>query len=189
MASLAHLLAQQPESQVTKEIGIGYTGWTGSLFFELSHAEDWQKKLQAGQCQLAGDVAYYHLPYVYEIAKRHANCRVVWLGREPEKMVDCLLAGAGDSHPWLEHLGDEWRWNPLNVTFPTFGIPDPREAAAVYVEFYHAAARLVQGRLGQQMKYFSTRYLDSEAGQREILKFCGVENPVTFPEGVDVNPR
>lgn len=188
LASLAHLLAAQEGSIVTKEAGIRYTGWQGALFFELAHAQSWRKKLDAGECLLAGDVGYYHLPYAYEIAKRHADCRVVWLGREPERMAERLLKGAAKSHPWIEHLGDEWQWAPHNATFPATGVPDPREAARIYVEFYHQCAARVKDHLGKKMRYFATRYLDSERGQREILEFCGVENPVTFRGGVNVNP-
>ena len=188
LASLAHLLAAQEDSLVTKEIGIRTTGWRGSLFFELAQAEDWQQQLEVLGAKLAGDVGYYHLPYVYEIAKRHENCRIVWLGREKDKMIECLLKGAAATHPWLEHLGDEWQWNPNNVTFPGLGVPNVKQAAAFYVDFYSRAATLISDCLGERMRYFATRYLDSERGQTEILKFLEVENPVTFSGGINVNP-
>lgn len=189
LASLAELLAAQTESQVSKETGIRYTGWTGSLFFELAMAEDWQTKLSTGECRLVGDVGYYHLPYAYEIARRYDNCRIVWLGREPEAMVECLLKGAAGTHPWIEHFGDQWQWNPNNVTFPSLGIPDKRAACEFYVDLYTRAAKKICNCLGGQMKYFATRYLDSEKGQREILEFCGVDSPVTFAGGIHVHPR
>lgn len=189
LASLAHLLANQPGSLVTKEVGIRYTSWQGSIFTELSHAEDWQKKIFSGEAELAGDVAFYHLPYAYEIAKRHPNCRIVWLGREQDKMVECLLKGAAKTHPWIEHVGDEWQWNPLNICFPPMGIPDQREAARLYVDFYTRMAERISDCLKGQMKYFTTRYLDTEKGQREILEFLEVEQPVTFAGGVHINPR
>lgn len=188
LSSLASLLAKQTGSTVTKERFAEFTAWNAGEWSEYALAKMWRNELEGG-ATLAGDVATYHLPYAWELCKRNSGAKVVWLSREREKMAADLAAGAAAGNPWMPATAIN-PWASSAPRFPTLGIPSVIEAAQLYVDFYETMAERIAAHLPGQMKRFSTRYLDTQRGQRAILDFIGIrENQITVPGGINVNPR
>lgn len=185
LASLAELLRIQHRSTVTKERFLSATGWTGSVFVECGLARMCQEESDNGA--LAGDVAWYHLPYVWELARRHPEARFVCLQRERAATVDALLQAWANTHPLLEHAGGPFKWNPTQSAWPSLGIPDQRLSVKAYVEVYYSAVSILSGMV-EHFRVFPTSFLDHECGQRQILAFLGIdERAVVKPEGVNVH--
>lgn len=168
--SLATLLDSQPGAYVTHERWHREMAWTGSERVVLELA----RRLQRSGAALAGDVAFYYLPYVQMIA-RNRDIRFVCLKRDRLSTVKSFLRKVGRGHRWIHHNGARWRRDPVwDKCFPKEDIADRAEAIGAYWDQYYDTAEKLQRQLAGRFLIVPVEALNSRRGQREILSFVGV---------------
>lgn len=173
LADLSRLLAGVHGSAVTKERWLLHTPWSGGLWAELGLLSQCRADLDSG-ATLAGDVAPYHLPYCWELARRCPEARFIVLERDRESVAKYLVAGMGGSHTMLDHSGHPWRHNPAQHTWPCYGMGDRMEAARLHWDVCHRMARQLRNEIPGRFEIFPTATLDTPQGRNRIIDFaCG----------------
>lgn len=188
LASFAWFLNQQPGVEVTKERHSDFVCWSGALPFErylLSRliADERKRGLV-----LAGDVAFYHVPYVWPLFTTSDTAKFLFVfPRSNEEAAENLADSFGHRNPLVE---DGSVKGPLSVLFPNVGVDDPLEAAKIYVELSTAIMHRLSSVLDpDRLTICSTETLDDEEGQNTLLTALGLplDGRRLFPSGVDVH--
>lgn len=174
--SLAGLLNQQPGAHVTHQRHRVH--WRGNLSLALACAFEWH----AMEATICGDVNFSWLPYVWHLAGRFPAIQFVCMERDREGYVESWVASQ-NRNAWLEDW-DAW----YDLAYMQLGIPQVDVAAGLYWDIYHRISSHLQSILPDRFRIFPTNTLNTEDGQREILRFAGVEEPVLEP-GLHLNRR
>ena len=223
-ASLAKLLNSQVDGLCFHELNPSCSAFTGTprpmmntaaefaaildggdpsmLTADLSRrvtAEAYAKLSKMTTVRLIGDIAFYYLTYVEQLAGTSDRIRFVCLKRDrqenikswlrkaaikrwPSRMLADRLAALIMRTPfhhsynyWMEHDGSRWRLDPVwDKCFPKFDTDNIETAIGMYWDSYYAEAERLQTILGDRFITVNTESLNQEDEQRHILDFCGI---------------
>lgn len=147
---------------------------------------------------VVGDVAHWWLPHMQSVAAFFPSFRAAVLKRDREETVESFFAvkeggQKGGVNHWMDHDGSYWNRVPFDRCYPSYPAKSMREAIGRYWDDYYAACERLAERYPGQVRIFDMAALKSDAGQEEILRFCGFPEPVlpgeihanagTFKEG------
>ncbi|MEX0921387.1 MAG: hypothetical protein WD489_05965 [Rhodovibrionaceae bacterium] len=148
-----------------------------------------------------GDVAHWWLPSLQGVMSFFPNFRAVVLRRDKQETIESFIKvkegeGKGSVNHWVAHDGSYWKHVPWDRCYPKYPVKTARDGIARYWDDYYAAAGKLAGAHPDKLRIFDMELLGSPAGQEEILRFCGFENPVlpgqihanagTYGEGEDL---
>ncbi len=223
-ASLAKLLSSQADSHCFHEMNPSCVRFSGTPRPILNTIEEFQAILDGGDparltadlsrpvtaqaydrlCQmpsvrLIGDVAFYYLSYVEQIAELNPNVRFVclrrgktetvesWMrkstiNRWPSKRVADRLSAWIVREPyqesynyWMEHDGKVWRKDAVwDKCFPKFDASSKRDAIGKYYDYYYGVSEKLQDQLPYRFRMFNMEVLNNQEKQEDLLSFCGV---------------
>lgn len=162
-------------------------------------AEAYDQLRNMNRVRLIGDIAFYYLTYVEQIAARNPHVRFICLRREREATIRSWLAKStierwpskriadrlaawimrAPYHQaknfWMEHDGS--RWAPDEVwdkCFPKFPGPTREAAIGQYWDYYNEEAEKLAQSLPEVFRIVETEDINTPDGQRAVLDFCGV---------------
>lgn len=125
-----------------------------------------------------GDVSHWWLPYLDQIFEAFPGAKVVALKRDREQTVRSFekVKGSGERavNHWHDHGGRGWRPNPWDECYPSYGVPDRREAIGRYWDDYYQQAEAWQARRSEDVLVLPVEVLDSETGQDRLFGFLGM---------------
>ncbi len=182
--SLAKLLDDQPEAMVSHEgKPFGEEQRAGVMYWIADKTTVWLTvaRILYYEAEVVGDIAFVYLPQVDRIIDRHERVRFVCLEREKETCVPSLLAKVTrmEINPYQSHNGDRWPHSEGRFALPKFDSVDTLpEAIGLYWDMYHRKAVTLASLWPDKFRIFPMEDLNTEEGVREILEFCGFENPV-----------
>ncbi|MDX1918306.1 MAG: sulfotransferase [Candidatus Caenarcaniphilales bacterium] len=181
--SLAKLLSAQKNACFTHELlPIPWTDGDPELRQVIAY---FRAKLSG--YDLVGDSASYYLPYVEHLLETFPESKLICLERDRADTVKSFLAKTGLHHNWLPNNGVSWRINLVwDSTFPKYPIEDKKEAIGRYWDEYYNRARDLAERHPGNFAIFKLAELNHEAGQKAILTFLGITDPILAP-GVKAN--
>jgi hypothetical protein len=224
-ASLAKLLTSQRDAMVFHEMNPSCVRFTGTPHPILSAIDEFQAILDGGwrswltvdlgrpvaaqayeqlcrmrRVRLIGDVAFYYLRYVEEIAARNRNVRFICLRRERQATIESWVKKAAiprwrskriadrlasfitrepyytSRNMWMEHDGSVWQPDPVwDKCFPKFVARDMRHAIGQYLDMYLAEAERLTALLPEVFRVVETSRLNDRDMQRDLLQFCGIQ--------------
>lgn len=229
--SLARLLGLQPGALVTHEKNPHDLAWTGAEDAVLANLREFEQALATGRprlritleepnrdviarlgeerpIRLAGDVAFYYLPYVRTILAANPDVRFICLRRDRESTIDSFLDKTVKRRPfaflervglrrvknrnhWVEHDGTRWDSDPVwDRCFPKYDADDKRSALEMYWDDYYQTAERLQAELPDRFRLEPIEALNDESGQDALLEFVGVpEDERVYEVGVRENDR
>ena len=173
--SLAYLLDWQENSEVYHEKGQYTIPWKGGekTIDKFLH---WASEV-AKQKQLVGDVALYYLNYVEYFLSLNPRIKFVCLQRDRASTVASYLKHTEGINNWMTHDGTIWKTNLWDNCYPKYDVLSKEEAIELYWDDYYLTADKFQTQYPNSFRIFQTSALNTEAGQRAILSFIGIEKP------------
>jgi hypothetical protein len=166
-----------------------------------------------GTVTAIGDVAFYYLAYAPILAempdvtmpvlRRDKDATVasfVEVMRIRRGRIRTLIDGAATlmrrrpyrrfRNHWVEHDGRRWRRSAkFDKCFPKFQADTLEDAVAEYWNLYYRTAEELAARYPEKIRIFDLDDLNMQSGQRAILEFCGLRQPVFHPVHANVNGR
>jgi hypothetical protein len=164
-----------------------------------SIAADYDRLCEMKQLSLLGDVGYYYLTYVEQIARAHPSVRFICLRRNRaetiESWVEQTFVHRGwrprvadfitsvimlerykpSRNFWMRHDGTRWRRDDMwDKTLPKFEADSKRAAVGMYWDYYYETADHLAAILPGRFRVFDTTVLSDPARQPDLLTFCGV---------------
>lgn len=169
--SLATLLDAQPNVSVTHE-STPLLPWTISL----RDLDDKLESLMHRNVRMAGDIAYYYLPYVEHIILRSPDVKFVCLRRAKEEVVRSYMVKTEGRNHWMVHDGNDWtldpKWDP---TYPKFNATNKESAVSAYWDtYYEEVERLVKSHPTSVQIFDIEKSLNTAEGVNELLEFVGI---------------
>jgi hypothetical protein len=168
-------------------------------YHRLQGSDPLQRLKSLERVRIIGDVASYYLPYVDLILDRAPNAVLPCLRRTRQDTIESfvekvtvgppragrrgrvLLSRPEGNRPrqrnhWVDHDGRTWVAAPrYDNCFPHYEPGLSLEAAiGRYYDEYYQAAEALAARYPSAVRIFDVEALNSEAGQAEILDFCGI---------------
>lgn len=184
--SLSKLLDQQPDADVTHEV-LPLLPWNVNDTAIANKIEQLDER--AGT--LCGDVAFYYLPYVRQLADAWPEVRFVCMRRDKDATVESWIKKTRNDNLWADHDGSKWTKNEVwDHTMPSYEAMPKRDAIVRYWEEYYAEAEILVDELPDRFRIFDLETsFNSPEGLREILDFVGVERTnQVVPQRVHSNP-
>lgn len=167
--SLSHVLNHIAGCQITHESAAirVHMDWA----FNENAAKRALRELESRNCMVAGDVAFYYLPYVEWMAHQRPDATFVCLKRDRQETVESYFRKTGSRDHWsrLCSMGDPW-----DRLYPKFDTYDKREAIGLYWDMYYQEAKRLEDK-GVRIKTFDMSCLNTESGLKELLKFVDVD--------------
>jgi hypothetical protein len=223
-ASLAKLLNAQRDALCFHEMNPSCVRFFGTLKPILNTIDEFQSILNGGdpsmlavdlsravsekaydrlsgmqKVRLLGDIAFYYLSYVEQIAERNANVRFVCLRRDEEETIESWMTKSSverwrskrladrisswitrepyheSRNFWMEHDGGVWLKDPVwDKCFPKFAAPTKRDAIHKYWHYYYETAEKLAGRWPDRFRIVETPSIDVRPTQADLLAFCGI---------------
>jgi hypothetical protein len=223
-ASLATLLNAQVDALCFHEMNPSCVRFSGTDRPVLNTIEEFQTILDGGEpaqltvdlsravaaraydelcrmrrVRLIGDIAFYYLSYVEEIAARNSDVRFICLQREREATIESWINKAAVSrwrskwladrlaslitrepfyrsrNYWMVHDGSIWQIDPVwDKCFPKFEATDMRDAIGQYWDMYYQRAEELSELLPDVFRIVPTSRLGEPEAQRSLLEFCGI---------------
>lgn len=167
--SLAEFLSKQADTHVTHEFGdrpvLPWKKDEGSFKSVLM-------ELRSRRARVAGDVGFYHLPYVEDWMRAFPRVRFVVLQRARSEVVRSFSSWSRGRNHWMNHNESRWRWCVWDRCFPKFDQAATRlKAIAEYWDYYYKEV----SRLGTQHpdRFFriETRELNNADKLSRLLDF------------------
>lgn len=178
--SLARLLNQQPNAHVTHEAR-PLLPWNAKNRDTL--VAERIARFNTAQARLVGDVASFYLPYVERFISLVPDLRVVCLWRDREEVVESFARWSDQAH---SAPADHWSVRPQpglfhdpvwSTIFPKYDVASREEGIRRYWdEYYENAEELVRKFPGNVRIFDMEASLNTEPGQREVLRFVGLRN-------------
>jgi len=178
-------------------------GDTSALTVDLSRgvaAKAYDQLCQMPKVRMIGDIAFYYLTYVEEMAARNGNVRFFCLHRDrgetvyswerklsinrwPSKYLADRLGSLitrepfhREYNPWMEHDNTEWASDPVwDKCFPKFPGPTRREAIEQYWDYYYEQAEKIAAKLPGIFRMIETENINTKGYQEDILNFCQIQ--------------
>jgi hypothetical protein len=172
------------------------------------------EKLQSmEELNLIGDIAYYYLNYVDELAAAAPECVFICIKRDRTQTVNSWLKKSSikrwpslwladklksaltrtpfytQYNYWQEHDGSHWKKDPVwDSCFPKFHATSKEEAIGMYWDYYYLEAERLQKKHVDRFKVFDVHDLSHSVGQKSILSFIGIaEDRMVYGEEVHVH--
>lgn len=168
--SLARLLALQPGCEVFHE----YFGYDLPARGGEAFADAFLARAARSAQRLVGDVFSTWLFYVDYLAKRAPQARFVCLRRDRQGTVKSFDRWSGPRNFWVAHDGLAWQADVWDHCFPDYPAAGKREAIGLYWDDYQTRAEAFAAAMPDRFRIFDMAALNDEAGQREIVRFCGL---------------
>jgi len=173
--SLAYLLNWQENSKVYHEKARNRISWQGDEK-TIDKFLLWASEA-AKQKRLVGDVAFYYLNYVEYLLSLNPNIKFVCLQRDRASTVTSYMKHTKDMNHWMLHDGTRWQKSSWDHCYPKYEVLSKEKAIEQYWDDYYLIANELQTKYPDSFRIFKTATLNTEAGQRAILAFIGIENP------------
>lgn len=186
--SLAKLLSQQRGTRITHEERPLLPWRNARASVLVSRLERMQLTRSES---ILGDVASFYLPYAEHAIEFSPEVRMVCLKRPREEVVKSFCDWLDSVHPlptnhWAIKPAAGWFHEPVYTRmFPQYDCENREEGIRRYWTEYYQRAELLTERFPQRVRVFDSQTcLNTEAGQRELLDFCGFErqSQVVVPE-------
>ncbi|MGN6546207.1 MAG: hypothetical protein ACTHK7_14230 [Aureliella sp.] len=184
--SLARLLDSQPDARVTHEMR-PLLGWDAP--------EDEKRRIAGARLErlaresdagLVGDVAAYYLPYIPFLLEGNADVRIVCLRRPRQEVIASFIQWLErtESLPVNHWLERPWKrgecqrqfhslvWSRIFPKYPDVSL---EEGIGRYWDEYYAEVERLQARFQGRVLMLETYELNQEEQQRQLLRFCAVE--------------
>ena len=176
-------------------------------------AEQLQRLRSLEVVRAIGDVASYYLPYAPMLAEmpdvrmpvlrrdRAATVasfvEVMRIRRGPIRTVIDGVATLLRRRPyrrfrnhWVEHDGRRWqRSAKFDKCFPKFQADTLEDAVGQYWDLYYRTAGELAAKYPKKIRIFEVDELNMQSGQRALLEFCGLRQPVFRSVRANVNGR
>lgn len=124
---------------------------------------------------IAGDVAYFYLPYLEKLIGVFPNLKVVCLERGRQEVIDSFMWKTRWQNRWHSHDGIEWiKDNVWDPTFPKYDMTDKAEAIGAYWDDYHARIKRIAGKFPASVHRMPMEELNTAQGQRKIFDFLAI---------------
>lgn len=179
--SLAYLLNHQKSAQVFHEIHEHKLTWQQSeqrIEKFLAWADEQPRR------QLVGDVAFAYLPYTPYLLDSVPTSKIICLQRDRTATVESYLRWREGPNHWMHHNGRDWQWDRWDQCYPKYDAASKAEAIGSYWDDYYTIATKFQATYPESFRIFATDTLNTEEGQRAILRFAGIplaEMRLKFP--------
>lgn len=172
--SLATLLDQQPDSDITHERFKYHLAWSQNDNRVKLLIDKCQKQLNNG-LQLTGDVHSAYLPYAEELLETVPNTIFIALKREKEATVKSFLERTRKkANHWAPDklLERHKRWNKC---FPTYEkeLTKPHAIARYWDEYYEEVERL-QSKYPNRVFLYDLSILNNAEMQSNLLSKLGI---------------
>lgn len=169
--SLCELLNNQKDSNFTHEER-PLLPWNGSN----RNLDDKIKEILSRKENYVGDIAFYYLPYIEYILKKHPQTKIICLKRDKQEVVKSYLKKTKGRNHWADHKGFIWRHCEWDKCYPTYNNFIKRNAIKKYWDqYYKKVERLTSKYPGSIMIMDMYYALNTEAGILEMLDFIGIE--------------
>lgn len=155
------------------------------------------------EVELIGDIGLYYLEYVPHIVEAYPNVRFPCIRRGKAETVESFvnkvrllpldrrkriweklgrvfgIAGSPTHrNHWVDHNGTVWGRDRIwDKCFPKFPATTLREALGLYWDYYYDRAKEIAAEFPGLLRIFDLDELNTDAGQRGVLEFCGVAKP------------
>ncbi len=124
---------------------------------------------------MVGDVALYYLPYVQEILSRFPSAKFVVLQRARVETIRSYVSWVPQCNHWMRHDGSEWNLNNWDSCYPKYEAESREEALGQFWDDYYGTVELLCKKYSDAIRLFRMEELNSSAGVRRILDFCGFD--------------
>jgi hypothetical protein len=176
-------------------------------------AEQLPRLRSLGVVRSIGDVASYYLPYAPMLAEM-PDVRMPVLRRDKAATVASFVEvmrirrGAIRTvidgvatllrrrpyrrfrNHWVEHDGRRWRRSrKFDKCFPKFQADILEDALGQYWNLYYETAEDFVNKYPEKIRIFEIDDLNTQSGQRAILEFCGLRQPVFHSVHANVKGR
>ena len=168
--SLAVVLNYQNGARVTHE-RYGAIAWQGD---EDRVATCVRLCAMAPGLDLAGDVAFYYLPYVEQILGLVPSAKFVCLKRDRKVTVNSYLTKTRHKNHWIQHPGTEWRLDTWDRCYPKYPVTDKAQALGMYWDEYYRRAADLEAAHPAAFRVYDIDILSTEEGQNALFDFLGI---------------
>lgn len=168
--SLAVVLNYQNAARVTHE-RYGAIAWQGD---EERVATFVRLCATAQGLDLAGDVAFYYLPYVEQILGLVPSAKFVCLKRDRKATVHSFVTRTRHKNHWTQHDGAKWRLDAWDRCFPKYPVGDKAQAIGMYWDDYYCRAAALETAYPTAFRVFSMDVLNADEGQNALFDFLGI---------------
>ncbi len=136
--------------------------------------------------EIVGDSGFYWLNYVSLWLDLLGSDRVRFpvLKRPMTETVSSYLRWTGERDHWSDESPKPCPWDSCYPSYPN-RIPKTVRVARFWKQYYSKVIEL-EKRFPHNVRIFSIRQMNTEAGRRRILKWCGVK-PTRPPLAIHVN--
>ncbi len=167
--SLSRLLNLQPGFVVSHE-AVGGPMWR----YDSGYINLLMEKMYQTEAPVVGDIAYHIIPYLETIWERYTGTKVLCLKRDKvSTMASFRKKLAARGRPWQigvwQGSGNGWIDRSITPSSPGF-----EQIISRYYDQYYECAEYFQLARPLDFRIWPTEALNSEAGQRDILRFIGV---------------
>ncbi len=133
------------------------------------------------------DVSHWWLPYIDFLVEKNNDIRIVVMKRNRKATVDSFLkikggGGRGSINHWIKHDGSFWSENIWDECYPKYKVSKMKKSLEHYWDDYYKKAYQLMKRYPESIKIFSTDELSNPDVQKDMLLFCGYEEPVIITD-------
>ena len=115
------------------------------------------------------------LSYLDEFFKQYENIRIICLKRDKKKTIESFL---NLIKVYPESVLNLKRWNKDNSILPVYKEGSLEDNISDYYDKYYEMVEKIKNKYPDKIRCYNTETLfSSETEQREMLEFCGFENP------------
>lgn len=173
--SLTGLLRLQPDSYAT------HCQWRWAWQDDRDKAIKAAREVADRAGAIRADMSPFWLPYVHDVAAVVSDARFVCLWRPRSRYVESWLSFTGTRNAWATT-------SVLDFSYPQTGLKNAETSAGLYWDWYMGIAWQLRDELSDRFRMVSVVDLNCEYGQRNLLDWLGVANPVMRP-GIRLNTR
>jgi hypothetical protein len=162
-------------------------------------AKAYDRLCKMKRVRMLGDIAFYYLSYVEQIAAHNPNVRFLCLRRDIDETVESWMNKSAierwrskriadriaswitrqpfqeSRNFWMNHDGSQWALDPVwDKCFPKFEAASKPEAIRKYCEYYYEEAERLAPRLPGVFRFVDTDQMNESNYQSDILGFIGL---------------
>ena len=168
--SLQHMLDRLAETKITHEIlPVNEASWIPSPKYFNKICSYFDNL----EYEIAGDIAFYYLPYFYLFKERYEHIKFIGLKRDKQAVVESYLKKTATRN----HLSfpnndfEDFRWD---IKYPKFYDMPKEKALGSYYDLYYGELFYLQDLFPKQVRVFDIEDLNSIAGVKKIFKFLNL---------------
>ena len=174
--SLARLLDLQPGVSATHEAFTPRIGWWRTWSADGSESIITALQRRRTNARIVSDVSFCHTAGILHFAKQ---CRVVYMFRETDAIVESYSRKTATRNHWQQHDGRRWKRCRWDRAYPKIDGGGKLDAIYSYVLMCNGLAAQAIAEYGpEQVRFVSTAELNLPDRVDDLLRWIGVENPV-----------